>query len=294
MRVPRLAALLPTMALATVVLGGAPSRLASQQMLDALFPQGSEAWQASWWAEWEMEIPGDKDTMLSELGLCGDPAEYHFVDFSGDGVIDLIYSGGMISMARMGGACTGVAEGTQTVLFENRGGTLTRIFREDGHIVWMTRPAPWAPISQIVLRFDGCCGDLYSHLMFYGLSDADSVRFTAYDHITLQNYMQPPAETLEPPQAFVIAQERYNLRASPEVLDFADNPEEFVGEFGRGARGVALGARADTTGRTWWFVVMDPASTPNGRQPANQGRLAGWMSARFLERVDPTPARVKH
>jgi hypothetical protein len=55
-------------------------------------------------------------------------------------------------------------------------------------------------------------------------------------------------------------------------------------------RGIAMAERADSTGRLWWFVRMEPATPPRDAQsqsPEHDGHPVpaerlGWMSSRFL------------
>ncbi len=262
-----------------------------QKLHAALFParrDAHEPWHAEWWSDWETGTSTDKASLLANLGLCGDRASYHLVDVTGDGQPELAYSGDAISLFSMDGACVGVAEGTITALFEIRGGTLAPILEVMGYIAWMGRPIAGEPVSEIVLRSDGCCGDLDSYVTFLVLADREPLSFETADRITLRPTSERPTRLFEAPRAFNVTRERYNLRSSPEIVDFAEEPERFMAAFGRGATGLAIGETTDTTGRVWWFVVMDSTSVPLGPPPSDRkGRLAGWMSSRYLEVLQP-------
>jgi hypothetical protein len=256
------------------------------------------------WGLWEQGAPADKFARLRDLGVCyveqsQSPADYRFVDFSGDGVTDVIYSGWNVD-------CDGAAgEGRATRFYHVQRDSARLVFHGLGIITDMTRPSPLAPVA-FVLRYGGCCGDPRMFVAWYSATtESGSLRFAVADKIMYFRNLGHPTRYFERPRRFRVTNEIYNLRWTPQVDDESEDyffdPEHrgnTLAQFQRDAGGVALGASPDSTGRVWWLVLMDPSSRPvsyviddnddyNGGPPP---RWLGWMSSRFLETVD-TPGR---
>jgi hypothetical protein len=91
---------------------------------------------------------------------------------------------------------------------------------------------------------------------------------------------------------FVVINEIYNLRLTPEIKD--DNIQAV---FKKGDKGTALSSLKDETGRVWWFVIMDnnidkPESNFDfvesefmSPQKARDKKWYGWISSRYLEEL---------
>jgi len=274
-----------------------PVPLHAQGILDVLFQSSGPFSQSQGttgpgsWAEWELDLAGAEDSILTSLELCGDRESFHFTDFSGDGVPDLVYSG-YRSIKNPVGDCF-PDDASWTRFYENRSGTLALVFSEAGVLTRMSRHTQWEPVTHLVLSDSDPMG-VEQWLTFYRLAAHEPLTFEAFDQIggALDSSVTPE-HLFDHPKAFAVRQDSYNLRARPEVLDCEEYAPFECWEYGSGARGVALGERVDSTGRVWWFVVMGRDSEATLRTGSEARRLAGWMSSRFLEVVEATPIGVR-
>ena len=248
------------------------------------------------WRVWEAPLAGHRDELLTKLGICDNRLvreQLHLVDFTGDGLVDLVYSGA-IHYCDAGGN-----EGTVTFLYHNRAGKLIQIAHLQGEITRLLRPLPGQPVT-VEVTDRGCCGNLYVMRALHVPGwKGDSL---TYQESTTLQYTQDtdlPKRYFPAPRPFRVSQERYKLRVAPQVDDTTSNAlgdatGNTVEVYGRGAAGLALADTTDATGRTWWFVLMDAATPPRPQRPggtATRGYHAGWMSSRFLEPIDPKPTR---
>ncbi len=92
------------------------------------------------------------------------------------------------------------------------------------------------------------------------------------------------------PSRFHILMSSYNLRCKPLVDPRPFDPEyeqnsNSIALYEKGDRGIAIGDKADATGRIWWLVVIE--SPPKTKlRGIKESHLIGWMSSRYL-RQDP-------
>ena len=274
------------------------------------------------WARWETGAPADRDARLRELGIRpvradsvfefdastgydpnGERAQdFHFVDFSGDGVADVIYDGAWYVRNENG---FGAMEGNHLKLYQVIGGRAVEVMDHHGSVQRIWKGAPGQPASFRTVHY-GCCSDpAWSIEYFRPVRTGDTVRFERRHGVQGRAEMDIPTRFMATPRRFTVANDGYLLRGSPRVQDSkaGEYPEWYewddrgnvMAEYGRGARGIALAERADSTGRVWWFVRMEGGTPPRDAQtsaphdPAGRempvDRL-GWMSSRFLT-VEP-------
>lgn len=256
------------------------------------------------WSAWEVDV-GDKRALLGRLlGDCPNlgsrsslgPVEgnFHFVDFSGDGVADLVYSGEIWYCDE------GYFEGMMTRLYQTRRGKLTQVASSIGHITGAWRPGPWEPITFLV-RENGCCGSQHEvyHFLHPNRTADGSMTYTAGNYVYSQGYVELPEVRFDMPRPFSVRQDEYNLRASPKIPENADN--NILAVYGMNATGLALGEAPGPEGRVWWFVVIDAAYRPlrvwdsyetyagQVGRPGTGGRYVGWMSSRYLYPLPQIP-----
>jgi hypothetical protein len=255
------------------------------------------------WSGWEIELGATKRDLLERLGVCVDlpgmVEDHHFLDFNGDGVVDLIYSGEDV-------ACDYPSTGgKRTALFLARDGELSEIFINNGEIVGMWREAPWQPVSFLV-RWEMCCGDVFIHYeYFYPVSRRGSLKYEGYSQMVSVVDMPLPVVLYEAPKPFVVERGPYSLRVTPGIDDDFrwpysrphDPTGNLLATYRTLATGIALGESQGLEGRTWWFVLMDAASRPlgirgyqGGWESAPPGRsYLGWMSSEALEEITRSP-----
>lgn len=278
------------------------------------------------WTEVESRVDGDRLARLRALGLVplrtdstgarepADPeiagdydldgeraSDFHFLDFSGDGVDDVIYDG-LVFMRNDAGQ-VGSGEGTHIKLYQVMGGRAVEVMEHHGSIQRIWKGRAGQPVSFRTFH-PGCCGEVHWQIDYFRpVVRGDTVRFEPYHHVLGREEMQMPTRFLPAPKRFVVNNDNYVLRASPKILDAVKTGDAHpsweghgnaVAEYGRGARGTALAEETDSTGRVWWFVRMDGATPPTaaqvdapwvGDRPVPADRL-GWMSSRFVT-VEP-------
>lgn len=270
------------------------------------------------WAEWEADAPADRDARLRELGIRPvradsivefDPSsgydpngeraqDFHFLDFSGDGVADVIYDGAWFMRSENG---FGAREGSHVKLYQVIRGRGVEVMDHHGALQRIWKGAPGQPVSFRTVHY-GCCSDpAWSIEYFRPVRAGDTVRFERRLGVLGRAEMEIPTRFMAAPRRFAVANDGYLLRGSPRVQDVKEDeyPEWYewedrgnaMAEYGRGARGTAIAEQTDGTGRVWWFVRMDGATPPRAAQidaPVDHaGRVLsidrlGWMSSRFL------------
>lgn len=275
------------------------------------------------WSRWESPPSGDRGARLRALGIVPirsdstgprdpinrelgsydpygeNPRDFHFVDFSGDGVDDVIYSGPWFVRNEDG---FGALEGTQIKLYQVIDGRAVQVMAHHGTVQRIWKGAAGEPVSFRAVHW-GCCGDSqWTVDYFRPVRAADTVRFQPYHRVVGRDGIQIPTAFMDRPRPFTVRNEPYLLRATPAIVEHVpgEYPEwneweghgNAVAEYGRGARGIALAERTDATGRVWWFVRMDGRTPPRDAQfpEAYSDGLrmdrVGWMSSRFVD-VEP-------
>jgi len=261
------------------------------------------------WAEWEVNPPADRAARLRELGITpirrdsvtgpvvdgydpdGERAEdFHFVDFSGDGVADVIYDGAWFTLRE---GDLGALEGTHIKLYHVIGGRAVPVTEHHGSVQRIWKGRAGEPLSFRTMHH-GCCADPQWSLSFFRpLRRGDTVSYEPYRNVMGREDLEIPKQFMASPQRFTVNQDGYLLRSTPRIAGSAagwpnDTGGNAMAAYGRGARGTAVAERRDTTGRVWWFVRMDGRTPPrdaqfvddpNSRTPTDR---LGWMSSRFL------------
>ncbi|HYW10331.1 MAG TPA: hypothetical protein VE871_00175, partial [Longimicrobium sp.] len=238
------------------------------------------------WAEWDRSAPGDRAARLAALGITlirsdstgprepvdasggGDeydpygenPRHFHFVDFSGDGVADVIYSGPWFERNENG---FGALEGRQIKLFQVMEGRGVQVMRHHGTVQRIFRGRAGQPVSFRAIHH-GCCADPQWSIDYYRpVRTGDTVRYEAHQKVLGREGIEIPTAFMPTPRRFTVNNDRYLLRATPGIDPPAKDGEDWypweghgnaLAEYGRGARGIALAERTDATGRVWWFV----------------------------------------
>lgn len=268
------------------------------------------------WAEWETQPPADREARLRALGIQPiradsviefDPADgydpngeraadFHFADFSGDGVADVVYNGPWFVRNENG---FGALEGTRMRLFQVIGGRAVEVLSHHGQLqrIWKGRPGEPVVFRSVAY---GCCSDPTWEIQYFRpVRSGDTVRYEPYQGVQGRAEMRMPSRFLPAPRRFTVANDGYLLRDAPSIGAAAieegadwyrwEGHGNALAEYGRGARGIAIAEQTDGTGRVWWFVRMDGRTPPRDAQfvddPARgfpMDRL-GWMSSRFVE-----------
>ncbi|HEX8455301.1 MAG TPA: hypothetical protein VF647_24700 [Longimicrobium sp.] len=262
------------------------------------------------WEGWETKPPADRFARLRELGITPnrndtitgrvedgyDPAgeraeDFHFVDFSGDGVADVIYDGAWFEI-NTEGQVAGM-EGTRLKMYQVIGGRAVEVMEHHGSILRLWRARPGDPPS-LLIEHVGCCSEeLWSVSFYRPVLTGGKVGYEHYRTVLGRQELDVPKQFTGSGRRFTVTQDGYLLRAAPRI-DTTDvwpnwgDRGNAMAVYTRGARGTAYAERRDATGRVWWFVRMDGRTPPAEAQirdepdsPVLTDRI-GWMSSRFL------------
>jgi hypothetical protein len=266
------------------------------------------------WKEWEMPVRGDRRARLEALGIrplrkkaeesvhpeepTGQRVEdFHFVDFSGDGVADVVYDG--VPYVLNDDGEIGAFEGYHLVMWQVMGERAVKVLDEYTALQRAWRGRPGEPLRFRTVQH-GCCGDTHRMIEYFSPETrGDTVRYRVAHRLLGSNEDREPRSFLPRARPFSVAQDRYRLRREPSVSpETVEGGPNFSAEYRRGARGVALAEARDSTGRVWWYVLMDgrtPPDTAQDRFVSDEtgedlsGDRLGWMSSRFLTETPATP-----
>jgi hypothetical protein len=270
------------------------------------------------WADWETPVRGDRVARLRALGITlirsdstgprepvdaevGDYDPYgenarsfHFFDFTGDGVDDVVYSGPWYDRGPNGFSAL---EGTRFKLYQVMGGRAVLATSYPGALQRIFRGGRGQPVSLRAVIHGCCAGPEWNVDYLAPVRAGDTVKYEPYLRLMGRGGIVMPTRFLPAPRRFTVSNEQYLLRDSPDIdAKDADGEDWYlweghgnaVAEYTRGARGIALAEQTDATGRVWWFVRMDGRTWPRRAQigeihddPMRMDRL-GWMSSRFL------------
>lgn len=282
--------------LAAILLTGCPAP-GSAQDVRAVLDVDSLQWQ-----DWESLGTSNRSAVLDSLGFRVDAehrlvSAFHFVDLTGDGTAEVIYAGWNADFDSTGTLRMG--EGLLLQIYQHDSRNPVLVYGTIGRIARLWRPEPTSPLW-LRVQHDGCCGD--DRLFTEDLSPHLNGGRLAYQ--TAQVFLTPfvvvrPTKLLRTTMAFVVENDGYRLRSSPEINDAPGESQwgpargNVLAEYGRDAEGIALGESVDQSGRVWWFVVMNPSTPPRNalhRDDTEKGRpaaaRAGWMSSRFVRVTD--------
>ncbi|HEX8212325.1 MAG TPA: hypothetical protein VF584_19275 [Longimicrobium sp.] len=257
------------------------------------------------WADWETRPPADRFARLRELGITpirrdtltpraeyeygaepdGERAEdYHFADFSGDGVADVIYAGTTFGIHE---GRVGTAEAAHIKLYQVMGGRAVQVAEHHGTLERIWKGRPGEPVSLLVEHGEHCMDDEWSLAFLRPVRTRGRVGYEPYRYVVGTAEIQLPKRYTGSPRRFTVSRDGYLLRSRPEI-DTASYGNQ-IAVYPRGARGTAHAERRDATGRVWWFVKMDGRTPPTTGRPREEDPSSpiptdriGWMSSRFL------------
>lgn len=208
---------------------------------------------------------------------------FKFTDFNNDQKLDAILYYTIPGLAR--GLC----------LFINNGSEYEQIFHEGGKLLKVERETPISPIYiQIttVTNTDFPYTDKYTELCFIPIDG--EFKFFKKSVLNYDKVVLPEKKKFFIP--FIVENEKYRLRASPEIIDGKmDHPYNLgnvIAEFTTGDKGYALTDSVDNTGRVWWFVMMENNIDKDikeflhiDKNQEEQTKMStfGWISSRYVK-----------
>jgi hypothetical protein len=221
--------------------------------------------------------PEDMIKMYGERIVRKPNSTYHFLYINSDNLIDAIYSGPAIN------------EGNSVSIFINDGNSLNHWEGRVGTLKSITQETPTSVLILTLIRY-GCCDERSNeHFQLLIPPSSDELIETNGTYFIYDTEF-PSEFTFRKP--FKVINETYHLRAQPLILNGEPESDYFekgniVATYGTDDTGIALAQSTDETGRTWWFVVMDPKGnyTYHVRELYGDNYWYGWMSNRFVELV---------
>ena len=204
-------------------------------------------------------------------------SNFHCYDFSGDGMMDLIYYG------------PAGAESFITIFFENQGNTFKDCLSFYGKPITIFKPVNNYPAIIKMYEY-GCCEDSVCSLQLFIPKKTDSI--LKYQLTRKLNFIEgtylPCQETIS--KKFIVTNEEYNLRTEPFIP--SDSTNNIIATFSKGTKGIAFAERVDPTGRKWWYVNISSKSNNLIKTTINAGlnnnapfEFVGWISSRYLKEI---------
>lgn len=215
--------------------------------------------------------------------------DFTVLDLNLDGKLDLIYSGSTLG-----------AEGKSFDIYLNNGFKLETVYSGNGIATRFEMTFPKSPLK-ITIERSGCCDDPLNEIIdVIGSWKDDKVHFIESASVYWYSLTHIPSDK-NLNINFQVINQLYMLRASPEIINSRKNDFDhyftkgnIIAEFKKGDIGTAMASKKDSTGREWWYVIMENNMDkdfnadyyhvhPNDE---NKGRWLGWMSSRYLKQLD--------
>ena len=210
---------------------------------------------------------------------------FHLIDVDKDGVPELIYNG------YNGG------EGEMIVVYKKQQEKYLEVQRFYGQIKDIESNTEGR--MRFIVFEPSCCGGYIDYIETF-VYNPQLKQFTVTNSVAKIDETVMP-KTFMPPQKFEIENSYYNLRFSPDILsglqegwyDFKPiKGQNIIATYQAGDEGDAYADSTDSTGRVWWFVIMN--KEPNsgetlfyqGRNSDKNYKLIGWISSRYVKRID--------
>lgn len=211
--------------------------------------------------------------------------KYHLVDLDNDNEEELIYNGWN------GG------EGEMVVIYKLNQGKYDEHQRFFGRIVDIKKTK--FNRARLIVYDYACCAGYVDHIETFDFNPSTN-KFEIEKSTAKIDETSMPSVWIDPVR-FEIQNTPYNLRFSPEIItdlqkdSFDFNPidgQNIIASYKFGDKGVAYAEATDSTGRVWWFVVMD--SIPDegeslfydGNNEFEDYRPTGWISSRYLKIIE--------
>lgn len=199
------------------------------------------------------------------------------VYLNSDTLVDLIYVGPDPSLG----------EGNRTEIYINAYGSLIKKKQALGTIIRIEKVFPDSPAIIHFIQY-GCCDDPHNSYQIWTCLKDEIISTEKYHFLEETNL----PDTLSHSFSIRVLNTPYMLRATPEIInsDFHYHYERgnIVVEFSRGDVDHVLSSEKDSTGRIWYFVIMN--------RPRNKGfhnysyywnqKWMGWISSRYVEIIN--------
>lgn len=210
----------------------------------------------------------------------------HVYDINGDGRNDLIFTG------------RGTGEADITTLILNTGQGFEDVFEDMQYLEKLEFTN--GKITSMYIDDPGCCDAYIDFCKIYAVTyQGDTPTFKLVDITASHEKTLIPDNFFDKPVRFEVLNNGYKLRGEPVINDttekFSAGGQECkgnsIGTISKGAKGTAIAAKTDNTGRVWWFVELD-ADTKlvddmfyEEQDVKLTSRKTGWISSRYVKRL---------
>ncbi|MDO5968457.1 hypothetical protein Q4Q35_01425 [Flavivirga aquimarina] len=211
--------------------------------------------------------------------------KYHLFDINNDNINELIFNGWN------GG------EGEMVVIYKLIGEHYEENQNFFGRIVDIIQTEPNQ--TKLMIYDYACCGGYVDNIETFNYNSKKQ-QFEIVNSVAKIDLTTIPTDLIKPIK-FEIRNTPYNLRYLPEIAagpkdgeyDFnAIQGQNIAAIYKTGDTGTVYAESKDSTGRVWWFVVMD--SKPDsgetlyydGNNHIEDYKPIGWLSSRYVEIID--------
>jgi len=174
-----------------------------------------------------------------------------------------------------------------TTIYLNTGNKLEQVKSGIGSIYRYDKPFLESP-SLIHFVEWGCCDDPHNIYQLWTLNNdliSESDQYHFLEETQLPKDMR---------YSFSISVQNtpYTLRATPEIINenfhYHYDKGNIIAEFSKGDIGHVLSTKTDSTGRVWYFVIMEKPSKVgyHNYKIYKDEKWMGWMSSRFVEIIN--------
>lgn len=205
----------------------------------------------------------------------------HFVNLNDDQYPDVIHYGYSGS------------ESNSTDIFLNDGNRFKKIYSGYGFLEQIGYNLK-NKLSSFTIMYTGCCSEYIENQTRYQVDEVFNVK-VEFERSIVINTEQPLAR-FEKPVRFKTLNEGYTLRSTTKIdnkpgsINGDDRKGNIVSVYPQNSYGTAWAEKQDSTGRTWWFVEMDPVKSLKDNiiytLDGGVSRHVGWISSRYVEKIE--------
>ncbi|NME71663.1 hypothetical protein [Flammeovirga aprica] len=220
------------------------------------------------WSKYEIEYTEKLNALIQKEEI--EISEYfHPIYLNNDSFPDFVYEGPYEEAG---------LEGMNTYFYISSKRKIEILESANGQILHI-RELGYNQGKEIIVLDEGYCGatDYQLHFIYLLYKGKDTI-FVKGNSIIYSGLEGEIPDKLTLDQKFIVLNDRYNLRDSPQI-----NEENITDTYNEGNTGLAVASKIDDTGREWWFVIMD---CRYGCREHDVKYHAGWMSSRYLEKIE--------
>ena len=207
--------------------------------------------------------------------------DLHVIDLNADGLYDIVFDGQSGGEPREISIYLNTGDNFENVLTVQQG--ISKMKFDNG------------VLSELIIRDWGCCAEILETIKVYKVEE--NGKFLIFKLLNKFQYIDQtklPQDFWVESKTVKIVNIDYNIRFSPEINDttdfyiFGKTVGNIVGKLSKGNLVTAIAESADTTGRVWYFVIINPKihikeSLFYDATYEEKSFKCGWISSRYVE-----------